>query len=131
MQEMGQAAFERAGSENQPVPLYTQREIKLTRHLKKVYIFIMNWTVKIHRKAEKQVASLSRKVAEKLQFLIADIILNGPVRGTWPNYSNLPDNRHHCHLKKGNPTYVAVWKEDKQIVTVEIIYVGTHENAPY
>lgn len=34
----------------------------------------MNWTVKIHRKAEKQVASLSRKVAEKLQFLIADII---------------------------------------------------------
>jgi len=63
----------------------------------------MNWTVKIHRKAEKQVVSLSRKVAEKLQFLIADIILNGPVRGTWPNYSKLPDNRHHCHLKKGNP----------------------------
>ena len=91
----------------------------------------MNWTVKIHRKAEKQVASLSRKVAEKLQFLIADIILNGPVRGTWPNYSKLPDNRHHCHLKKGNPTYVAVWKEGKQIITVEIIYVGTHENAPY
>ena len=91
----------------------------------------MNWTVKIHRKAEKQVASLSRKVAEKLQFLIADIVLNGPVRGTWPNYSKLPDNRHHCHLKIGNPTYVAVWKEDKQIITVEIIYVGTHENAPY
>ena len=92
---------------------------------------MMNWTVKIHRKAEKQVVSLSRKVAEKLQFLIADIVLNGPVRGTWPNYSKLPDNRHHCHLKKGNLTYVAVWKEDKQIITVEIIYVGTHENAPY
>lgn len=91
----------------------------------------MNWAVKIHRKAEKQVASLSSKVAEKLQLLIADIELNGPVRGTWPNYSKLPDNRHHCHLKKGNPTYVAVWKEDKQIITVEIIYVGTHENAPY
>jgi mRNA-degrading endonuclease RelE of RelBE toxin-antitoxin system len=91
----------------------------------------MIWTVKIHRKAEKQVASLSRKVAEKLQLLITDIELNGPVRGTWPNYSKLPDNRHHCHLKKGNPAYVAVWKEDKQIITVEIIYVGTHENAPY
>ena len=91
----------------------------------------MNWTVKIHQKAEKQVASLSRKVAEKLHFLIADIVLNGPVRGTWPNYSKLPDNRHHCHLKKGNPTYVAVWKEDKQTITVEIIYVGTHEKAPY
>ncbi len=43
----------------------------------------MIWTVKIHRKADKQIASLSRK------------------------------------------------KEDKQIITVEIIYVGTHENAPY
>jgi len=31
---------------------------------------------------------LSRKVAEKLQFLIADIILNGPVRGTWPNFQS-------------------------------------------
>ena len=41
----------------------------------------MNWTVKIHRKAEKQVASLSRKVAEKLQFLIADIIIKWA--GAW------------------------------------------------
>jgi mRNA-degrading endonuclease RelE of RelBE toxin-antitoxin system len=91
----------------------------------------MAWIVKMHRKAEKQVAGLPRKVAEKLLFLIADIELNGPVRGTWPNYSKLPDNRHHCHLKKGNPTFVAVWEEDKQIITVEIVYVGTHENAPY
>lgn len=91
----------------------------------------MSWTVKIHRKAEKQVAGLPRNVAEKLLFLVADIALNGPVRGTWPNYSKLADNRHHCHLKKGNPTYVAVWKEHKHIITVEIVYVGTHENAPY
>jgi mRNA-degrading endonuclease RelE of RelBE toxin-antitoxin system len=92
----------------------------------------MSWTVKIHRKAEKQVASLSRKIIEKMQFLIADIEANGPVRGTWPNYGKLEgSNRHHCHLKTGNPTYVAVWREDKEIITVEIVYVGTHENAPY
>ncbi len=92
----------------------------------------MAWTVKVHRKVEKQVDSLPRKVVEKLQFLIADIELNGPVRGTWPNYGKLEGaNRHHCHLKKGNPTYIAVWREEKEIITVEIVYVGTHENAPY
>ncbi|MDZ7641693.1 MAG: hypothetical protein U5J62_06710 [Desulfurivibrio sp.] len=29
------------------------------------------------------------------------------------------------------PTYVAVWTEDKANITVEIIYAGTHEKAPY
>jgi mRNA-degrading endonuclease RelE of RelBE toxin-antitoxin system len=92
----------------------------------------MKWKVRVHRKAEKQIASLSRRVAEKLQFLIADIETNGPIRGNWPNYGKLEgSNRHHCHLKKGQPTYVAVWTEEKEIITVEIIYVGTHEKAPY
>jgi mRNA-degrading endonuclease HigB of HigAB toxin-antitoxin module len=37
-----------------------------------------------------------------------------------------------CHLKKGQPTYVAVWQViDKEIRIVEIKYVGTHEKAPY
>ncbi len=34
-------------------------------------------------------------------------------------------------LKKGKPTYVALWTVDKKQVTVEVIYVGTHEKAPY
>jgi hypothetical protein len=39
---------------------------------------------------------------------------------------------HHCHLRRGNPTYVAVWEvTNKQIKLVEVRYVGTHENAPY
>ncbi|ABK98737.1 type II toxin-antitoxin system RelE family toxin [Pelobacter propionicus] len=91
----------------------------------------MKWVVRIRGKAEKQVAVLPRKVAEKLLFLMADIAENGPVRGDWPNYSKLPGNRHHCHLKKGKPTYVAVWQEEKELITVEIVYVGTHEKAPY
>jgi hypothetical protein len=60
-----------------------------------------------------------------------EIKLSGPVRGNWPNYGKLTDNRHHCHLKQGKPTYVTVWTEDKKTVTVEIIYAGTHEKAPY
>jgi hypothetical protein len=38
----------------------------------------------------------------------------------------------HCHLNKGRPTYVVVWKVlDKDQKIMEVLYVGTHENAPY
>jgi hypothetical protein len=40
--------------------------------------------------------------------LVRDIQAAGPVRGDWPNYSKLSNHEHHCHLKKGNPTYVAI-----------------------
>jgi hypothetical protein len=47
-------------------------------------------------------------------------------------YNNTGGNRHLCHLKKGQPTYVAIWQVvDKQIHLVEVSYVGTHEKAPY
>jgi hypothetical protein len=80
---------------------------------------------------QKQLPKLPIKVLDTLERLLADIELSGPVRGNWSNYSKLADGRHHCHLKKGKPTYVAVWSEDKGTVTVEVIYVGTHEKAPY
>lgn len=91
----------------------------------------MAWIVNIHRKAERQVASLPLHVSEKLVLLLADLADKGPVRGEWPNYGKLPGGKHHCHLKNGKPTYVAVWNEEKETVTVEIVYVGTHEKAPY
>jgi len=91
----------------------------------------MKWTVKLHRAVQKKLPKLPGKVLDTLERLLADIELSGPVRGNWSNYSKLADGRHHCHLKKGKPTYVAVWSEDKETVTVEVIYVGTHEKAPY
>ena len=91
----------------------------------------MAWIVKLHRKAEKQTLKLPRFVMAALYALMDNIRQNGPVRGDWPNYSKLDGDRHHCHLKKGHPTFVAVWSEDKHTITVEIIYAGTHEKAPY
>lgn len=91
----------------------------------------MTWRVLIHRKADKQIGKLPRPVVEQLHLLIKEIMVLGPVRGNWPNYSKLGGGRHHCHLKKGKPTYVAVWTEDKETITVEVIYAGTHEKAPY
>jgi hypothetical protein len=71
-------------------------------------------------------------VQDLLRLLLLELEEKGPVRGNWPNYSKLPYARHHCHLKRGRPTYVAVWEElDAGQCLVEVIYVGTHEKAPH
>jgi mRNA-degrading endonuclease RelE of RelBE toxin-antitoxin system len=92
----------------------------------------MTWTVAFTSKAKKQTDRLPKRIREILFTLVLEIRTSGPVRGDWPNYAKLSDHRHHCHLKKGNPTYVAVWKESQNAIRlIEVIYAGTHEKAPY
>lgn len=94
----------------------------------------MIWTVTYSKKAEKQYNSLPQVVQDRLDLLAAEIELSGPVRGNWKNYSKLEGKKrqHHCHIKTGKPTYVAVWEEANDLVKlVEVIYAGTHEKAPY
>jgi mRNA-degrading endonuclease RelE of RelBE toxin-antitoxin system len=95
-------------------------------------MIMTGWTVKIMRQALKQVDRLPVRVREGLADLIRDMEQDGPVRGNWPNYSRLSATQHHCHLKKGRPTYVAIWEvANKEIKLIEVIYAGTHEKAPY
>jgi len=90
------------------------------------------WEVYLSGNANKQKEKLPRNIRAALETLTKNIELEGPVRGNWPNYSKLGSKRHHCHLKGGNPTYVAVWEViDRKIRIVEVIYAGTHEKAPY
>ncbi len=90
------------------------------------------WVVRIHKNVARALHKYPRSVKDRFDALVKDIVEMGPVRGNWPNYSKLGDRRHHCHLKKGKPAYVAVWVEsDMGIQLVEVRYVGTHENAPY
>lgn len=92
----------------------------------------MSWNVLLTNKAAKQYRKLPRAIRDNIDALIMEIRISGPVRGNWPNYSKLSESEHHCHVKKGQPTYVVVWREDKgQVRLVEVIYVGTHEKAPY
>ena len=92
----------------------------------------MRWDVKISRKALKGLSKMSNQAQKQLFLLMKEIEISGPVRGNWANYSKLGIGRHHCHIKKGKPTYVAVWEEqDKEIKLVEVVYAGTHEKAPY
>jgi mRNA-degrading endonuclease RelE of RelBE toxin-antitoxin system len=91
-----------------------------------------DWKVVIDAKTRKALRKLPAPVRKTTALLMADIEDSGPVRGDWPNYGKLAPGRHHCHIKKGKPTYVAVWEESKnEIRLVEVIYVGTHEKAPY
>jgi hypothetical protein len=62
-------------------------------------------------------------VRESLALLLSEIEVHGPVRGNWLNYGKLGGNHQYCHLKKGRPTYVAVWDVvDTELRLVEIIY---------
>ncbi len=92
----------------------------------------MAWTVKGKRSLNKRIEKLPANVHARLMALMRDMEVNGPVRGNWPNYGKLSNTRHHCHLKKGQPTYVAVWEVvNQEIRLIEVIYAGTHEKAPY
>ena len=91
------------------------------------------WKVKIHSKVAKALKTLPTPAQKAFEQLVFDLQANGPVAGSWPNYGKLGPGKHHCHLKKGNPTYVSVWREMKEGTQkiVEVTYVGTHEKAPY
>jgi mRNA-degrading endonuclease RelE of RelBE toxin-antitoxin system len=92
----------------------------------------MPWTVTLHAKVARIVPRLPQPVQDLLRLLLLELEGQGPVRGNWPNYGKLSRTRHHSHLKKGRPTYVAVWEEqDRRQRLLEVIYVGTHEKAPY
>jgi len=90
------------------------------------------WKVSIHRDASKNLEKLPNLVKEKLVRLLKSLEISGPIQKNYPNFSRLRCEKveiYHCHLKKGKPTYVVVWKVDNNQITVQ--YVGTHENAPY
>lgn len=92
----------------------------------------MTWMVKVPLKINKKLRTFPPRVRDAFAALEREIELYGPVRGNWPNYGKLGSAKHHCHLRRGRPTYVAVWEEAAgEIRIVEVIYVGTHEKAPY
>jgi hypothetical protein len=94
----------------------------------------MNWRVNLSRKAARQIKAMPVRAQKSVALLLHEIEESGPVRGNWPNYGKLEGirQRHHCHLKKGLPSYVAVWEVlERETKLVEVIYVGSHEKAPH
>jgi len=94
------------------------------------------WKVSVTGKAVKQLNKLTRPIQERFDVLAKELEVAGPYRFNWPHFGRLYVRqnleRYHCHIKSGRPTYVACWDVvDKEIKLVEVIYVGTHEKAPY
>jgi hypothetical protein len=90
------------------------------------------WTIQFTKTAAKAYEKLPLIVRRRILLLVEEMKKYGPVRGNWKNYRKLSNSRHHCHLKTGQPTYVAVWEVvDNKIKFIEVCYVGTHEKAPY
>lgn len=97
---------------------------------------IMSWEVQFTNRAFKQAQSLNKKVILILQVLLSDLARIGPAPGKeWHHYGKLHgklgEDKRHCHLKAGKPTYVCCWEVYSLERKIEVYYVGTHEKAPY
>lgn len=89
------------------------------------------WTVKLTSRVTKEISLLPEHVRIKVFALLMDLEKSGPAVN-WPHYSKLGTDTHHCHLKRGRPTYVACWLViSKKEKIIEVYYAGTHEKAPY
>lgn len=92
----------------------------------------MTWAVSMSGRVAKRIRKLPDGVRCAVEQLVRELADAGPVRVQWPNYGRIKGRAgcHHCHIRKGRPTYVAVWKECEAHV-IEVVYVGTHEGADY
>jgi len=92
----------------------------------------MAWTILLTANVRQRIKKLPRGIEEIFQLLLAQMQLSGPVRTDWPNYGKLREDCHHCHLRRGRPTSVAVWRVlSKKDRVIEVTYVGSHEKAHY
>jgi hypothetical protein len=95
------------------------------------------WTVTISGQADKQKDKLPGNIKDNLFALISELDWEGPEQSEWTNYGKPAGRKKdedywYCHLNRGKPRYVAVWKVlDHELQLMESIYVGTHENANY
>lgn len=90
------------------------------------------WTVNLTSRTAKDIAQLPEHVRLKMFALLTDLESKGAMLPSWPHYSKLGDDIHHCHIKRGRPTYVVCWRVlNKKEKIIEVYYAGTHEKAPY
>jgi mRNA-degrading endonuclease YafQ of YafQ-DinJ toxin-antitoxin module len=92
------------------------------------------WDVGITNKAQKSKDNLPPEISFAFMALFKSLQQDGPIQPRRRNFGKLEGTKDtwHCHLNSGRPTYVVVWKVlNKQEKLMEILYVGTHENAPY
>ena len=86
-------------------------------------------------KVQKQFTKLPKNIQARVYALFTELEAIGPELPGWRNFGKLKKKKSgrmvfHAHLNSGKPRYVAIWEligESK----IEILYLGTHENANY
>ncbi len=92
----------------------------------------MVWRVLLTASVRQRLKKLPKSIDEIFQLLLAELGLSGPVQKDWPHNGKLREDCYHCHLQRGRPTYVAVWRVlSKKAKVMEVTYVGSHEKAHY
>ena len=92
----------------------------------------MVWRVWLTASVRQGLKKLPKGINEIFQLLLAELGLSGPVQKDWPHDGKLRQDCYHCHLKRGRPTYVAIWRVlSKKDRLMEVTYVGSHEKARY
>lgn len=103
-------------------------------------MYAMAWKVVYQpKKVGKQALRLPKPAHAKLIRLIGELAVLGPERADWKNFGRLrrqpgqrsDEVRYHCHLSSGKQCAVACWKVYNNTITIEVYYVGSHQNAPY
>jgi len=87
-----------------------------------------NFQVLIKKKILKAMRSVPPSVQDSFTVLRDDLSEKGPFQTDWPNYSPLGNDKYDCHLSYN---YVACWKWEQNTITIEVIYAGSRESAPY
>ena len=93
----------------------------------------MEYEVIIRRVAQKQLSKLPLDIQQRFHLLVSVLKGQGPTAPhQWRNYGKLKGqkNSYHCHLAN-NHAYVACWEYQKNTITIEVDYVGSHKDAPY
>ena len=86
------------------------------------------YQVRVTKKALKGLDKIPQDQQMRFHRLAQFLRENGPIAKSWPNFSDLGKNKYHCHLSY---PWVACWTYEKEILTIEVYYVGSRENAPY
>lgn len=93
----------------------------------------MIWQVQATKRTLKALERMPRKAEASFWRLHAVLKAQGPTGPKdWKNYGKLKgrDQKYHCHLT-GDHQWVACWQTDGDQVIIEIVYVGSHQGAPY
>ena len=117
-----------------PTGIPVQHLPSLTVHKKSVFLShglensIFEHGAKGHRQASAQSPGCCR-----IPHVTTELEAIGPVLPSSPHYGKISGRPgcHHCHILRGRPTYVAVWRENIQKNEIEVLYVGSHESANY